>query len=83
MSAEPAGRDPKGLADCSVAVWLFDAATENLGLAHVPRPIEPGDLLALAEGPALRVTLLVQLPTGGKVEALAEVEPVALDRRPT
>ena len=21
--------------DCTVAVWLFDAATENLGIAHV------------------------------------------------
>jgi hypothetical protein len=38
-----------------------DAATENLGVAHVPRPIEPGDLLALAHGPPLRVTVLVQL----------------------
>ena len=61
--------------DCTVAVWLFDAATENLGIAHVPRPIEPGDLLALAHGPALRVTVLVQLPGGGVIEALAEVEP--------
>ncbi len=63
------------LADCSVAVWLFNAATETLGIAHVPRPIEPGDLLALAHGPALRVTVLVPLPGGGVIEALAEVEP--------
>jgi hypothetical protein len=53
------------LADCSVAVLLFNAATENLEIAHVPRPIEPGDLLALAHGPALRVTVLVQLPGDG------------------
>lgn len=50
------------LADCSVAVFLFDAEADNLGLAYVPRPVEPGDVLALADGPPLRVTLLVQLP---------------------
>lgn len=66
---------PHSLADCSVAVWLFNAATENLGIAHVPRRVEPGDLLALAHGSALRVTALVQLPDGGVIEALAEVEP--------
>jgi hypothetical protein len=54
---------------------LFNAAKENLGIAHVPRPVEPGDLLALARGPALRVAVLVQLPSDGVVEALAEVEP--------
>jgi hypothetical protein len=70
------------LKDCSVAVWLFDAETENLGLAHAPRPIEPGEVLALAAGPPLRVKLLARLPAGGKVEALAEAEPVAFDRRP-
>ena len=63
------------LADCSVAVLLFDDTTETLGIAHVPRPIEPGDLLALAQGPALRVTVLLQLPGDGVIEALAEVEP--------
>jgi hypothetical protein len=40
----------RALADCSVAVWLFDAETDNLGLVHAPRPVEPGDVLALAEG---------------------------------
>jgi hypothetical protein len=65
---------PDALADCSVAVLLFNAATESLGLVHVPRPVEPGDLLARAHGPALRVTVLVPLP-GGVIEALAEVEP--------
>ena len=69
------------LADCSVAVWLFDAETDNLGLVHAPRPIEPGDVLALADGAPLRVTLLVELPAGAKVEALAEVEPVTLPSR--
>jgi hypothetical protein len=64
------------LAHCSVAVRLFDARTDNLGLVHAPRPVEPGDVLALVDGPPLRVTLLVQLPAGGSVEALAEVEPV-------
>jgi hypothetical protein len=54
---------------------LFNAATENVGIAHVPRPIEPGDLLALADGPVLRVTVLVQLPGDGVIQALAEVEP--------
>jgi hypothetical protein len=67
---------PDSLADCSVAVWLFNAATENLGIAHVPRPVEPGDLVALAHGPALRVRMLVPCPGERLVEALAEVEPV-------
>jgi hypothetical protein len=69
------------LTDCSVVVSLFDAETKNLGLVHAPRPVEPGDLLALADGPPLRVTVLVRLPGDGKVGAVAEVEPVALDRR--
>jgi hypothetical protein len=56
--------------------------TDNLGLVHAPRPVEPGDLLALADGPALRVTVLVPLGSGGAVEALAEVETVTLTRRP-
>jgi hypothetical protein len=63
------------LGDCSVAVCLVNPATEYLGIAHVPRPVEPGDLLALAHGPALRVTVLVHLPGDGFIEALAEVEP--------
>lgn len=63
------------LATCSVAVLLFNAAAENLGIAHVRRPIEPADLLALAHGPPLRVTVLMQLPGDGLIEALAEVEP--------
>jgi hypothetical protein len=36
----------------------------------------PGDVLALADGPPLPVTVLVQLRAGGAAEALAEVEPV-------
>lgn len=63
------------LRDCSVAICLVNPATEYLGVAHVPRPVEPGDLLALAHGPALRVMVLVQLPGDGFIEALAEVEP--------
>ena len=59
----------------AVAVWLVGPEAENLGLVHAPRPVEPGDLLALPDGPALRVRLLVPLPAGGLVEALAEVEP--------
>lgn len=66
----------QALADCSVAVFLFDAEAHNLGLAHAPRPVEPGDLLALAGGPPRRLTRLVQRPAGGVIEALAEVEPV-------
>jgi hypothetical protein len=66
----------RALGDCCVAIWLFGGQTDNLGLMHVPRPVEPGDVLALASGPPLRVTVLVQLPPGGKLEAVAEVEPV-------
>ena len=69
---------PRFPEECTVAVLLFDAATDNLGIAHVPRRIEPGDLLALAHGPALQVTVLVQLPGDGVIEALAEVEPLSL-----
>jgi hypothetical protein len=42
--------------------------------------VEPGDLLALADGPPLRVTVPVQPPGDGEVGAIAEVVPVALDR---
>jgi hypothetical protein len=58
----------RALADCSVAVSLFDAETENLGLAHAPRPLEPGDLLALTDGRPLSTLCGVRTKPGVRTE---------------
>jgi hypothetical protein len=40
---------------CGVRVRVSDADGDDLGVAHMPPPIEPGDLLALADGTTLRL----------------------------
>jgi hypothetical protein len=38
------------LRDLGARVHLFDADFDDLGFAHAPRPVDPGDLIALADG---------------------------------
>jgi hypothetical protein len=65
---------PVGLGDLGARVRLIDTGGDDLGLAHLPRPVEPGDLAALQQGFPLRVVAVVELELGGAVDVLAEVE---------
>ena len=40
------------LRDLGARVRLYDTDFDDIGFAHAPRPVDPGDLLALAEAPA-------------------------------
>lgn len=55
-------------------VRLIDSGGEDLGLAHLPHPVEPDDLAVLSHGLPLRVVAVVELEAGGAVDVLAEVE---------
>jgi hypothetical protein len=68
-----------GLGDLGTRVRLTDGNGDDLGLAHLPRPVEPGDLAALEQGFPLRVVTVVELEG---VDVLAEVEaaPICLTR---
>ena len=63
-----------------VPVRVYDAATgEDLGIAHVPLPLELGDELALEGNPRpLEVVALVEMRRGAKVAALVKVRDAVL-----
>jgi hypothetical protein len=63
-----------GLGELGARVRLTDSNADILGLAHLPRPVVPGDLAALEQGFPLRVVAVVDLEVGGEVDVLAEVE---------
>ncbi len=63
-----------GLGELEVRVCLIDSDGDDLGLAHLPRPVMTGDLAALEQGFPLRVVGVVDLEVGGAVDLLAEVE---------
>jgi hypothetical protein len=63
-----------GLGDLGARVRLVDTDGDDLGLAHLPRPVEPGDLAALKQGFPLRLVAVVEFELGGAVDVLAEVE---------
>jgi hypothetical protein len=62
-----------GLGDLGARVRLIDGGGDELGVAHLPRPVAPGDLAALEQGFPLRVVGVVHFEVDG-VEVLAEVE---------
>ena len=66
-------------AQLGVPVRVFDAATvDDLGIAHVPCPVELGDQLAV-EGLAgpLEVVDVIETSAGAAVAALVMVRPSA------
>jgi hypothetical protein len=64
------------LRDLGARVHLFDEDCDDLGFAHVPGPVEPGDVVALADGSAWKVTDVVPFDDRTALDALCEVEPV-------
>jgi hypothetical protein len=63
-----------GLGELGAPVRLIDSGGEDVGVVHMPRPVECGDLAALEQGFPLRVVGIVELEGGGAVDVLAEVE---------
>jgi hypothetical protein len=59
-----------------VAVRVHDLTGDDLGVALVPWPVEPGDEIAV-EGPPwpLEVVDIVRAPPGAQVAALVQVRP--------
>jgi hypothetical protein len=56
------------------AIRLYSADnTDDLGVVHVPLPVEPDDVVAFEHGPPLRIVLLGELEPGGVVDYAAEV----------
>lgn len=64
------------LRDLGARVRLHARDGDDLGVVHAPAPIEPGDLVAPAAGPAFVVTALVVLDATDALDPLAEVEPL-------
>jgi hypothetical protein len=62
------------MGDLWACVRLVDGDGDELGLVHMPRPVEPGDLAALEQGFPLRIVGVVDLEAGGEIDVLAEVE---------
>jgi hypothetical protein len=62
-----------------VPVRVFDAATtDDLGIVHVPPPVEVGDRLSVEDHPLpLEVVDVISTPVGAKVAALVKVRPTA------
>jgi hypothetical protein len=57
-----------------VLVRLHDSDLHDLGVATVPPPLEPGDLIATERG-VWRAVDVVPLPAGSPLDAIAQVEP--------
>jgi hypothetical protein len=65
--------------DAWVSVRVYDTTGDDLGVALVPMPVEPGDELALADyGLPFEIVAVVPAPVGAKVAALVKVRPAVL-----
>ena len=64
-------------AEVGVAVRLFDRRFADLGLVHVPQPVEVGDIVARDHGAPLRVVEVVEVGVvGDAVRFIVEVEEI-------
>jgi len=64
------------LAEVGVAVLLHDRAFIDLGVVHVPQPVEVGDIVAREHGAPLRVVEVVDLGGDAAIRYVVEVEPI-------
>jgi 5-methylcytosine-specific restriction protein A len=53
-------------------VRRYSIDTDDLGIAHAPFPVEPGDLVALSSGRPFRVIRIVSFRPGDVIDAVAE-----------
>ena len=68
-----------GMGELGVCVRLTDGNGDDLGVAHLPRPVEPGDLAALEQGFPVRVVAVIERDVGNVV-AEVEAAPICLTR---
>jgi len=63
-----------------VAVRVHSRTGDDLGVAHVPAPVEVGDVLELGHGPILllRVVDLVETGPRAPIAALVKVSPAPM-----
>ena len=59
--------------EAGIPVRVFLGDGTDLGVAHVPPPIQAGDLFALEEGLPLRVVKVAPTPKHSRFHALVEV----------
>jgi hypothetical protein len=65
--------------DAWVTVRVHDSTGDDLGVALVPMPVEPGDELALVDYVwPFEIVAVVPAPVGAKVAALVKVRPAVL-----
>ena len=57
-----------GLGELGVCARLIDGNGDYFGLAHLPRPVEPGDLAALEQGFPVRVVAVIELENNARVD---------------
>jgi hypothetical protein len=62
-----------------VPVRVHDLTGDDLGIAHVPSPIEPGDLVLL-EHAELRIADVVSMGPSSPLAALVRAQPIHLRR---
>jgi hypothetical protein len=62
-----------------IRVVVTDARTLGaIGIAHVPRPVRPGDLIAFREGNPWRVLALLPTAPGATLRVLADEVTLAI-----
>ena len=66
-----------------MSVRIHSRAGDDLGIAHVPVPVEVGDVLKLGHGPILllRVMDLVETGTRSPLAALVKVSRASMEVR--
>ena len=71
-----------GLGELGACARLIDGNGDYFGVAHLPRPVEPGDLAALEQGFPVRVVAVIELELDSAFDVVAEVEaaPICLTR---
>jgi hypothetical protein len=65
--------------DAWVTVRVHDTTGDDLGVALVPLPVEPGDELGLPDHPwPFEIVAVAPAPVGAKVAAMVDVRPAVL-----
>jgi hypothetical protein len=68
------------LRDLGAQVRLFGADGVDLGLAHVPAPVERDDIVMLGDGSPWRITAVATLYGSTGLDAICQIEPASTDQ---
>jgi hypothetical protein len=63
------------LRELGARVHLYDADYDDLGFAHAPRPVDPGDVVAQVDGSLWEVVSVLDLDEADALDAICVVEP--------